>query len=363
MDAPFPFGLPLPTAFYMVLYVVTLAIHVAFMNYVLSGTAALAIAFFRSRGRGLSDSMLLLKDWMPLMLSGAITAGIAPLLFLQILYKREYYTANLLLFNRWMSILPILIIGFYALYLLKSKWLSRRSPWLICLVGLVPILCIAFTGYTWTENNLLSVRDSQYWGEFYATKSQVYSEAQLVPRLLVWAVGSIPTMILILSWQHLYHTSGSPRILSRVAMLGLILTSGAAAWYYLATNDTTRSAFISPMALPYFAIACLGLAIQMAGWFMVGKKAKFEWKSLLVPTSGSLLTILGMTVCREVVRISTLGKERFEALYPIHAEAFDKGGFLLFLGFFTLNAALIGFVFWLVRHRTRPDWQTTTEKV
>ena len=46
MDAPFPFGMPTATAFYMVLYVVTLAIHVAFMNYVLAGTGWLAIAHF-----------------------------------------------------------------------------------------------------------------------------------------------------------------------------------------------------------------------------------------------------------------------------------------------------------------------------
>ena len=41
-----------------------------------------------------------LRDWLPFVLSAAITAGIAPLLFVQILYQRAFYTANLLLFNR-----------------------------------------------------------------------------------------------------------------------------------------------------------------------------------------------------------------------------------------------------------------------
>ena len=39
MDTPFPFGLPLPTAFYLTVYVLTLMIHVVFMNYVHAGPA------------------------------------------------------------------------------------------------------------------------------------------------------------------------------------------------------------------------------------------------------------------------------------------------------------------------------------
>ena len=126
----------------------------------------------------------------------ALVPGVAPLLFLQILYKREYYTANLLLFNRWKAILPVLIVGFYAIYLLKSWWLTRRAGWI---AAAVPILCVAFTGYSWTENHLLSVRSPAFWGEFYGTRAQVYHDPQLLSRLLIWAVGSVPTLVLVLA--------------------------------------------------------------------------------------------------------------------------------------------------------------------
>lgn len=145
MDSPFPFGLPGPTAFYLTAYVVTLAVHVVFMNYVLAGTGYLAVAFLRPTGRADAASVAVVKDWMPLMLSGAITAGIAPLLFVQLVYKREFYTANLLLFNRWMAILPVLVVGFYALYLLKSAWLYRRPRWAAAAVAVVPLACVAFS--------------------------------------------------------------------------------------------------------------------------------------------------------------------------------------------------------------------------
>jgi hypothetical protein len=354
MDVPFPFGLPFPTAFYLIVYVVTLVIHVLFMNYVLAGTAALAISYFRPSDRGSGASTKLLKEWLPLMLSGAITAGVAPLLFVQILYKQEYYSANLLLFNRWMAILPVLIVGFYALYLLKSSWLTRRAAWMAAVVAIVPILSVAFTGYSWTENHLLSVRSPAFWGEFYSTRAQIYTEPQLFPRLLVWAVGSIPTLLLILAWQHWYLGTGQPRQLARMAITGLVLVGAASAWYYLVTADSTRLAFVSPLAWPYFILAFVGVTLQTTGWLWIRFSDQLTVRNLLLTSLGLALTMVGMTVCREAVRIAALGPERFQAHFPIHAEAFSKSGFFVFLGFFAVNAVLIAFVFWLVRHHSVP---------
>ena len=101
MDATFPFGLPTATAVYLTLYLLTLCIHIVFMNYVLAGSAYLAAAaVLHGKSAEKTPVYAVLRDWMPFMLSGAITAGIAPLLFLQVLYVERFYTANLLLFYR-----------------------------------------------------------------------------------------------------------------------------------------------------------------------------------------------------------------------------------------------------------------------
>ena len=74
METPFPFGFPRPTMAYLALYVVTLVIHVVFMSYVLAGTAYLGARGAIRRGED-SPLTIVLRDWMPLMLSAAITAG------------------------------------------------------------------------------------------------------------------------------------------------------------------------------------------------------------------------------------------------------------------------------------------------
>ena len=125
MSMPFPFDLAWPTSGYVALYLVTLLTHALFMSYVLGG--ALAVAFVRLHGvRENGPVTRTFIDWLPFALSAAITAGVAPLLFVQILYQREFYTANLLSFHRWMAILPVLIGAFYLLYLLKARPHARR---------------------------------------------------------------------------------------------------------------------------------------------------------------------------------------------------------------------------------------------
>jgi hypothetical protein len=370
MDTTFPFGFPLATAFYLTLFVVTLVLHVLFMNYVLSGTAWLAWSIVIGRVRlgkksaeiskeepATSESIL--ADWIPTMLSGAITAGVAPLLFVQILYQREFYTANLLLFNRWMSILPVLIVGFYSLYVLRSNWLTRRSSLVKTLTGLLPFLCVAFVAYSWTENHLLSVNSPEQWRAFYAEGKEIYFEAQIIPRLAVWGLGSIATACVWLAWQfryravhHLPVDSQSISRLPKVALFGLIASIVCGIAYYFSVPHL-GAVFLGPMARWYLVLAIFGMTAQLTGWLQLLRQVPstngIALKPLLLTTAGLVATVLGMSVCREAIRLSSLGSTRLQELIPQHAEAMKVEGFWVFLLFAVINIGLISWCFWLVK--------------
>jgi hypothetical protein len=370
MDTTFPFGFPLATAFYLTLFVVTLVLHVLFMNYVLSGTAWLAWSIVSGRvrlGRKSAEiskeepatSESILADWIPTMLSGAITAGVAPLLFVQILYQREFYTANLLLFNRWMSILPVLIVGFYSLYVLRSNWLTRRSALVKTLTGLLPFLCVAFVAYSWTENHLLSVNSPEQWRAFYAEGKEIYFEPQIIPRLAVWGLGSIATACVWLAWQfryravhHLPVDSQSISRLPKIALFGLIASIVCGIAYYFSAPHL-GAVFLGPMARWYLAAAILGMIAQLTGWFQLLRQIPstngISLKPLLLTTAGLVVTVLGMSVCREAIRLLSLGATRLQELIPQHAEAMKVEGFWVFLLFAVINIGLISWCFWLVK--------------
>lgn len=358
MDRTFPFGFPDATAFYLALYVLTLVVHVLFMNYVLAGTGYLLVSGLRSGSRDWDDKRIraadVLRDWMPFALSGAITAGVAPLLFVQILYKETFYTANLLLYHRWMSILPVLIVGFYMLYLLKSRWIGRRSALTRGIVTLGALFCFAFTGLSWTENHLLST-DSAAWPGLYESGSMVYYHRELLPRLGMWAVGSIPTMAVLVAWQlFALQRRGrnaderEPRRLAWLAMAGIALSVLCGGLYGMQMSPEERGHVIGTLAGPYLLAGVVGLIIQIVGWMDLRRQRQFCPRALSVCSAGLLLTILGMTTVREAIRLATIDVSQ---LYARHAESAEKGGLIVFLAFFMINAALVAWAIRLTRPR------------
>jgi hypothetical protein len=377
MDRAFPFGFPGPTAFYLTLYVLTLIVHVIFMNYVLAGTGYLAIAAVgrwlkRRRGGEPERDVVfdILRDWMPFGLGAAITAAVAPLLFLQILYKEQFYTANLLLFHRWMSILPVLIVGFYLLYLMRSKWLEKRSAGALVWAALGALTCFAFTGYAWSENHLLSL-DRASWPGHYESRAMFYRNPLVAARFLMWAAGSVATMATILGgqiaaggglvpgesrWAKAATRAGAARRIAKLALAGIVVSfaAGSAYWWLQSRWGIEKNAacrFQEPLTRPYFYLAVVGALVQSAAWFYVLQRGRHTSMSLGTASIGLLATILGATVLREAIRLQAIDISK---LYEQHADAAQIGGWWVFVLFVVVNATLIAWSIRIVRRR-KPD--------
>ena len=210
MDRLFPFGFPWPTAMYLTLFVVTATIYVVFMQYVLGGGLVLLAGSIVPGARrrlgerpvrsGLGLIVTVLRDWLPAMLGLAITAGVAPLLFLQVLYRRPFYTANLLLFHSFMLLLPALIAAYYMLYLIKSRPLADRGPVARAALTSLALACFFYTAWAWTANHVLSLH-SEVWSEHYASGRWFFRNAEVWPRLGYWMTASFPTLATVLAWQ------------------------------------------------------------------------------------------------------------------------------------------------------------------
>lgn len=356
MNTVFPFGFPAPTALYLTLFVMTLLLHVIFMNYVLAGTAYLAFAGLVKRKpveTGNATIASILRDWMPFAVSAAITMGVAPILFVQILYKESFYTANLLLFHRWMSIVPVLIVGFYLTYLLKGSKLATGHVALRIFVGFGAAACFGFTALSWTENHLLSL-DRAVWTGMYAKGDIFYRSPEILPRLAMWFCGAFPTMATLVAWQLLSTQKNAPepqrrrsaRHIALIAAIGLTAFVGSAIVYFWIMSPESRHAVIGPMSKPYLFVAGSGVVIQLAAWHLVFHGRRLTRRLLLIASIGVIGTIFGAITARESIRISAID---FERLYPQHAEAATKGGLLVFIFFAVVNAAAIAWCFRLAR--------------
>lgn len=355
----FPFDQPEATAFYLVWYMVTLVLHVLPMNYVLAGSTYLAVAScgealgkFGDAHRPVTEK---LREWMPFALGVTITAGVAPILFVQILYKQAFYTANLLLFNRWMAILPVLIGAFYLLYVQKSKrwhaWPSGVRVSISCGI----LVCFAFVAWSWTENHLLSLQSQTLWSAKYLSAKWFFFDAELIPRLTVWYVGAFPMLAMALGWQFWIDEgaatpSGIVRLIARTALWTSLGAALAAVAYHLALSEELRGKLLTTSGKTFLALAAVGFVAQAAAWWRTSRTGMFTASRLAIAAGGMSVAVVGMTALRELRRAAAIDLAK---LVDAHSAVTHAGGFGLFLLFFLLNTAVIAGVVVLVRRGLR----------
>ena len=354
----FPFAQPSAVAFYLIVYVLTLVLHAIFMTYVLAGSLYLAwAAVFRGSEetpRARSAVAKILREWMPFALSAAITAGVAPLLFVQIIYRQEFYTSNLLLGWRWLMVVPVLVVGFYLLYVVKSRLISHWPlPVRIALVAAISG-CFLFVAFCWTTNHLLGIQSAR-WPAVYENGNVVASVGALASRLAMWVAGAFPCMSIFVAWQLRYysgrqelptsHVNGL-RMLSMVASVGILLALSCAGGYLATLTADVRTALLGTRGGPWMMGVALGSVLQLNGWWLLRKSGQLSTSSLGLVTAGCLLMLTGAGFLRELLRfvqVDASGVAR-------NAEsAASVGGFWLFVLFTIVNIVLMAVCVWLIR--------------
>jgi len=364
MNAVFPFGFPTPTAFYLSLYVLTFVLHHVFMHYVLAGSLYVAwTTIWPGRdtlARAEQPLAATLRDWMPFLLSAAITVGVAPLLFIQIVYQDQFYTANLLLWWRWMVVVPVLIVAFYLLYLVKSKMLWNWPYPVRMAVTVGTSACFVFVGFCWTANSLLA-SSGQNWPDVYATGRLPFTTSAMISRMLIWIGGSFATMSAIVGWQLFYlqrrferqqfsenagpvaDTRGSVPTLARLTGGGLVVALLAGIAYLAQCDAQSRSIVFGSLILPYILLAIVGTVVLGIGWTRQWRSRQFSFVGMMTVTTGVALNLIAAAVIREGLRLRAID---IGTLAQKHADAATVGGF----GVFVVAAIIVSvLIAWCIR--------------
>jgi hypothetical protein len=291
----------------LVLYLATLALHAVFVGYVVAGSAYVLV-----RRDALAEQV---RDRLPFMLGAGITAGVAPLLFVQLLHQKRFYTANLLLGPRWMAVVPALIVGFYALYLAKK--VARRWP-----LG-VALACFVFVAYSWSELHELMMADGQ-WRAFYAAGDRVFVAASIAPRLAVLLPAMAASFATIAAWSA---SAEDRRRLAVLAVLSRVVSVGGAVWLHAAGFAVPRD------ALAWLVVLGIAVVVEIAGWAWV--RVRPDGAGITLATAAGAGALVAAVVVREAPRIAVL-----EPVRPLGE------GWVVFALAFALGAAAIA---WVVR--------------
>ncbi len=136
-----PAALPGPPWLFHVLWVLTFLIHLVFVNMVLGGSLLAALVGRGKPGaKAIQTFFVEVNAWT---ISFAITFGIAPLLFMQVLFGRFFYTATVLLAWAWLGMLGILTLGYYLNYIAKFRLRAGKDARAVVIVEALCFLVIA----------------------------------------------------------------------------------------------------------------------------------------------------------------------------------------------------------------------------
>ncbi len=176
-----PGGLPNHPLVFMVLAVFTFALHILFVQLML-GTSVITIwgAFSKNNHwRRLASAMV---EVAKVSTSVAIVIGVAPLLFVQVVYDPHWYVSNVLSAVWVIGFIFILIFAYWALYYyyfqnikIKDKTAVPKSRWSM-IVSLALMLVVGFIMHSLTSQMLYP----ELWKEWYVPNGVVdYSGSKL----------------------------------------------------------------------------------------------------------------------------------------------------------------------------------------
>lgn len=144
--------IPVSWGWFQFLLLLTFPLHILAMNAMLGG---LAIGIVQHIKGGDIQKKLAhrIAIALPLVIAFVVNFGVAPLLFLQVLYGQFVYSSAVLMGIFWISIVPILIVGYYGAYLydFKFKTLGMFGP--VVAIGIFVILLVI--GFFFSNNMLL----------------------------------------------------------------------------------------------------------------------------------------------------------------------------------------------------------------
>lgn len=194
-------GLPGPPWLFHVLLVFTFFLHLLFMNLTLGGTLLAAIAHLASGGRqddprGRAAARLTAMNGYGISLT--ITTGVAPLLFIQLLYQQFFYAGTILIGGAWFALLILLTLGYYAAYLYKFKGAPAigrgGTAWIVTAAVL-----FLMVGAVQVAVHLVHTQP-QLWANFATSPWSVLADPTFVPRLLHYLLAGLGFSGGVLAW-------------------------------------------------------------------------------------------------------------------------------------------------------------------
>ena len=308
IPTPDPIPLPASGTLLEILLVGTFALHLIPMNLVLGGGILALWSAFRAHGH--PHHARLARWWanlFPVAVALTITSGVAPLLFLQVLYGPFFFSSSILMAWPWLGIIPLLLLAYYGFYWysLQFEALGRRGA----LVAAGSAACVTAIGFLFS-NNLVLMLQPEKWRALHATGwpglAWNASDPAVLPRFVHFFAAALAVAgfaVLLLGVQR---RRSDPNFGQWATRLGARWFVGATVaqllvgpWFLFSLPEPVRGAFLGGRTAETTVLA-LGIGLGLAAIVLVLARRPREAAVALAAT------LVLMAVVRDRVRAGYL---------------------------------------------------------
>ncbi|MCK5913455.1 MAG: hypothetical protein KAG12_06220, partial [Desulfuromusa sp.] len=325
---------------FYVLLMLTFLLHILVMNAMLGGGIIALISAFRSS----EDNNLLGKEigykW-PYTIAFAVNLGVAPLLFMQVLYGQFIYSSTVLMAVWWFSIFGLLILAYYAAYIYDFKFDTLGSL-RIYMVGF-SVLTLLFIGFLFSNNMTLMLQPDKWQAYFDNAGGTLIllSDPSLFPRYLHFVVGAVAVAGLFLALIGHFHFIKSSLDRNTLIATGMKYFTYASAlqiligfWFLMALPKKVMMVFMGGSAY--------GTGLLLLGIILGFVVLYCGYKQMVILSSTiTLVALIDMIFMRDLVRIAYL--EPYFGLPDLVVEP-QYSSLVFFLAIFALGLGMIAYM-------------------
>ena len=315
---PLPF--PLPVWLMQLLLVLGFYLHAIPMNVILGGGFLSAILFFIGRNDKTSyayRAAKILALALPIFISFAITQGIVPLLFVQLLYGPAFYTSSILMGIPWLSLVFVLLGSYYISYLVIYRILATDSDSKAAIKAAFALLVMAlgftFVGFMFTNNTTLMLTPEKWLPMYQENAIGLHlnlKEPQIPARFAHFFLAALAVAGLALGCAGVYLLKKEEqfgrwliRTGSRISLVITVIQVPVGLWFLKSIPPAYAAMFMggNTLATTIFVVSiCLTLIAIVAGSTAATNGSKAAFLTNLITT---LVLILVMIVNRHQLRL------------------------------------------------------------
>jgi hypothetical protein len=349
IPAPVPVPLPAPSWLLEFLLVFTFILHVIAMNFLLGGAIILTVSSFLGRRDSKHHELTRrVSRAMPSVAAFTITLGVAPLLFLQLVYGQLFYTSSDLMAWYWLAVVLMVMLGYYGVYWYQMRYdeLGPKAGWVMLATAILFILVAS----VFTQNMTAMLHPENFYSLFMGGKvGSIFGSVTLVNVLRLahfvmaaLAVSGLGVALLSQRWK-----KESPELANWGARCGVSWFMGGTLAQFLVGLCflfSLPAEIRQALVVDKLAVGILVLALALALLALV-----IAPKSLLTSSAAILGTISLMAVMRHWLRRATLG-----SYFDPHSLAV-RSQWVVFSIFVVLLLAGLGTVGWMLYVFFRPS--------